>query len=723
MVLMHVSVRRRRIPGVLAIVSLLITAAGVAFTPAPPAAATETSTVPMANLGEFRPGNIVSDAVFFNSSTMTERQIQEFLEARVPTCQGGYTCLRDWYDTSRSTSADAMCGAYNGGWRERASAIILKVAQACGINPQVILVTLQKEQGLVTHTWPSTWRYTIAMGQGCPDTAACDTTYYGFFNQVFGAAWQMKRYANPPGTSQFFTWYAPGRTWNILYNPNRGCGSGPVYIENQATANLYYYTPYQPNRAALNAGYGEGDGCSSYGNRNFFNYFTDWFGSTIGFSTSGNIAAAWNAQGGGSGWLGQPTAGMVYSGAAGGGWYQYFQNGIIYVIQSGPTVILRTGSALAQLYMRTGGPSGWLGWPTADEVCGAFGCAVYFQNGTSAWSNLTGNIEQLNGGIDTAWRQAGGVNNPVGVPAGSMTALQGDRPGWYQKFDYAYMFLAAGGTPQSMKVASGITQRYMALGGPRSAVGWPVSAESCAGKSCAVEFDRAVSVWTERVGVVDLVAPIADVWKREFGLGSWLGGPLASVRSHNAGAGGVSQRFQNGVLYAPADGPATALRADSGITQRYESAGGPDGRYGWATASERCDRSWCVTEFEGATTIWDATVGIRDVTGAMREAYRLAGGPAGSLGTPTSSTLTLSSETGLSQDFRGGFGYLRDGESLVVLRRDSGLAQQYRDAYHGPDGEFGWPRSAEICGERECRIDFERGWLAWNRSSGAITRG
>ena len=97
---------------------------------------------------------------------------------------------------------------------------------------------------------------------------------------MFGAAWQMKRYANPPGTSAYFTWYAPGKTWNVLYSPNSSCGSSPVYIENQATANLYYYTPYQPNTASLRAGYGEGDGCSTYGNRNFYNYFIDWFGST-----------------------------------------------------------------------------------------------------------------------------------------------------------------------------------------------------------------------------------------------------------------------------------------------------------------------------------------------------------------------------------------------------------------------------------------------------------
>ncbi|WP_240658588.1 hypothetical protein [Microbacterium sp. CPCC 204701] len=240
------------------------------------------SRVKAADLSQFKPGNIISDAKFFDRGTMSEAQIQQFLQSKVPNCQAGYVCLKDWYDTSRTTSADAMCGAYSGGVRERASTIIYKVAQACGINPQVILVTLQKEQGLVTHTWPSDWRYTIAMGQGCPDTAACDTRYYGFFNQVYGAAWQLKRYANPPGTSQYFTWYAPGKTWNVRWHPNAACGSSPVHIQNQATANLYYYTPYQPNAAALRAGYGEGDGCSSYGNRNFYQYFTDWFGTATG---------------------------------------------------------------------------------------------------------------------------------------------------------------------------------------------------------------------------------------------------------------------------------------------------------------------------------------------------------------------------------------------------------------------------------------------------------
>src|SRR5690606_24086380 len=53
----------------------------------------------------------------------------------------------------------------------------------------------------------------------------------------------------------------------------------------QATANLYIYTPYRPNVAALAAGYGSGDSCSTYGNRNFYNFYVDWFAPGASTST------------------------------------------------------------------------------------------------------------------------------------------------------------------------------------------------------------------------------------------------------------------------------------------------------------------------------------------------------------------------------------------------------------------------------------------------------
>lgn len=230
-----------------------------------------------ADAKDFNPGLIISDQVFYDSSTMTVAQIQSFLNARVPTCASGYICLKSYSQATTSQPARSEgCAAYAGSSSESAATIIYKVARACGINPRSLIVLIEKEQGLISDSTPSSRQYRSATGYGCPDTADCDANYYGFFNQVYHAAWQFRKYrANPTIRA-----YQAGRFNTILWHPNTACGSSQVYIQNQATAGLYIYTPYRPNAAALANLYGTGDSCSSYGNRNFWRIFTDWFGST-----------------------------------------------------------------------------------------------------------------------------------------------------------------------------------------------------------------------------------------------------------------------------------------------------------------------------------------------------------------------------------------------------------------------------------------------------------
>ncbi|MBO3093940.1 hypothetical protein [Cellulomonas dongxiuzhuiae] len=253
--------------------AFVATVVGVMTTGAPPAAA--------ADLTRFDPGYIISDQAFWASGTMSRSDVQHFLDQKGADCvpATGSTCLRGYTETTTSRATTERCAAYAGAAGESAAAIIVKVASACGINPQVLLVTLQKEQGLVTaRTGKPAATYQKAMGFGCPDTAACDAKYYGFFNQVYSAASQFRNYAANP------TRYAhqAGLVNNVRFHPDAGCGTSPVHIRNQATAGLYNYTPYQPNAASLAAGYGTGNACSSYGNRNFYAYFTDWFGSPVG---------------------------------------------------------------------------------------------------------------------------------------------------------------------------------------------------------------------------------------------------------------------------------------------------------------------------------------------------------------------------------------------------------------------------------------------------------
>ncbi|GAA1943353.1 hypothetical protein [Agromyces allii] len=262
----------RRLASIIASVGLI---AGL-LTAMPSLTGTGTQPADAAVASGFDPGNIMSDGVFYDSSTMTVAAVQSFLNARVPTCRAGYTCLKSYRQSTAAQPARSEgCSATAATTNETAASIIVRVGKACGINPRVLIVLLEKEQGLVSDTWPTARQYRSATGYGCPDTADCDANYYGFFNQVYNASWQFKKYQARPDRA-----YAAGR-WNTIYwHPNAGCGTSSVYIQNQATAGLYLYTPYRPNSAALANLYGTGDGCSSYGNRNFWRIFTDWFGST-----------------------------------------------------------------------------------------------------------------------------------------------------------------------------------------------------------------------------------------------------------------------------------------------------------------------------------------------------------------------------------------------------------------------------------------------------------
>lgn len=241
-----------------------------------------------AYLSGFSAGNIMSDAVMSNKNSMSESQIQSFLKSK-NACNdsrlhrlSGYNANEGWLHSNGKTfyynlrNGKFVCMAdenFNG---ESAARIIWQASQDYNVNPQVIIVLLQKEQGLVTDTWPNkNHQYAAATGYDCPDNGnGCNNANAGFKTQIRKAAALFRTVLNGGWSN-----YPVGVNY-VQYHPNKGCGGTNVNIVNRATSALYRYTPYQPNQAALNAGYGTGDGCSAYGNRNFYNYFTDWFGPT-----------------------------------------------------------------------------------------------------------------------------------------------------------------------------------------------------------------------------------------------------------------------------------------------------------------------------------------------------------------------------------------------------------------------------------------------------------
>ena len=265
---------------------------------------------PVANAfsgGQFMAGRITDDSIFFNTNTMGVSDIQNFLNSQVPVCDTNGTQMYDGmtraaYSASKGYStpficlksytadvgiqpADSYCSGLSAASSVLSAQIIYDVAQSCGVNPEVLLVLLQKEQALVTDDWPWPIQYQAATGYGCPDSSSCDPTYAGLVNQLYFAARQFKKYEANPNSFTF----AAGRVSQVLYNPNTACGSSSVQMLTNATADLYNYTPYQPDGAALNNLYGNGDACSSYGNRNFWRYFNDWFGPTTSDSDENTL--------------------------------------------------------------------------------------------------------------------------------------------------------------------------------------------------------------------------------------------------------------------------------------------------------------------------------------------------------------------------------------------------------------------------------------------------
>jgi len=240
-----------------------------------------------ASLAGFDPGRIMDDAVMSNKTTMSESDIQSFLKSK-NSCNDTdynkyqyYTSLGYSYNWQNGHFVCMADESFNG---ETAAHIIWQTAQDYNINPQVLIVLLQKEQSLITDTWPNSGQYMSATGFACYDNGQpCQGYAAGFKIQLRKAANLFHEVLDNRDYDgdNFITNYPVGVN-SIFYNPDARCGASNVNVQNRATSALYRYTPYQPNTYALSGGYVSAyPQCGAFGNRNFYDYFTGWFGGTF----------------------------------------------------------------------------------------------------------------------------------------------------------------------------------------------------------------------------------------------------------------------------------------------------------------------------------------------------------------------------------------------------------------------------------------------------------
>ena len=655
---------RRALPAVLA----LFTAATLLSVSSDSTDARPADLLLAADTSQFDPGNIISDAMFFDAGGMSAAQVSSFVNAKGANCRassGGTPCLKDFRQNTFTRPADSICrGSYTGAPGEWAPQIIWKVAQACRINPKVLLVLLQKEQGLVTAsgTYLTARRYQIAAGMGCPDTAACDTQYYGFYNQVYSAARQYQRYATFPRNYS----YRAGATNTIQWDVETSCGTSQVYIRNQATAGLYNYTPYRPNAAALRAGYGTGDGCSAYGNRNFWLYFTDWFGSTQ--SAGGDaILAAYDSRGGAGGPLG-PSTGPVTCGLVFGGCLQNYQAGTLYWSPASGAHAVSHGP-IGDAWGAQRWEQSLLGYPIADQRCGLKdgGCLQRFQGGTIYTTSATGTRTLLNGPIANAWEAQRWEQGPLGYP----TADQ--RCG-----------LKDGG--------------------------------------CSQTFQGGAIYTTSATGTRTLLnGPIATAWEAQSAEQGPLGYPTGNQRC-GLKDGGCLQQFRGGTIYTTSATGTRTIRSGP-IADAWGAQGWEQGALGYPTADQRCGLKdgGCSQTFQGGSIVWSKATGAHALAGAVRTAWTAQGAETGPLGYPQGGRICGLVRGGCLQQFQGGTIYTTSATGTRILL--NGPIATAWGAQRWERGPLGYPTSDAYAVANGTAQKFEGGRLVLNQATGKVSRG
>lgn len=221
----------------------------------------------VARAATYDPLNIISCDTWRASNSLSLADIQAFLDAQPGELKSLVTTD---YVTPGGTNG------YGVKWTpgmpaKRASEIIYDAARYWNVNPKMLLVTLQKEQGLLSyrigitristalngtaHLWTTAdYKYALVRAMGYGVYKGSPNTFPGFGNQVFNAA---------RGYSQFETrWnWVPGMKLTIELQSDHDT-TITIVPKTWCTYGLYKYTPYYPQKR-------------------FWDYYVSYFGDPL----------------------------------------------------------------------------------------------------------------------------------------------------------------------------------------------------------------------------------------------------------------------------------------------------------------------------------------------------------------------------------------------------------------------------------------------------------
>src|SRR3989338_6514540 len=175
------------------------------------------------NAAVFNKNFIISDFDQFDKHALSQMAIQTFLEKK-----------GSMLATITDTFSDGI---------KKVSEIIWLVSQETNISPKFLLAKLQNEQVLIEKASATQNALDWAMGYSCFG-GRCNEKYRGIANQIDAGATTFRIYSDQPNRFGF-----------KIGVPSITSDGYQVTPQNQATANLYIYTPYHGSDSGIGGNY------------------------------------------------------------------------------------------------------------------------------------------------------------------------------------------------------------------------------------------------------------------------------------------------------------------------------------------------------------------------------------------------------------------------------------------------------------------------------------
>ena len=200
-----------------------------------------------------------------------------------------------------------------------------------------------------------------------------------------------------------------------------------------------------------------------------------------------------------------------------------------------------------------------------------------------------------------------------------------------------------------------------------------------------------------------------------------LGAPVSWERG--AIGGGQYQSFARGTIHFSSASGAHETHGD--IDTRYRRTGGSGGSLGYPVSGTRvaADQQGRYSRFQGGTIHWAPGIGAHETHGDIDARYRSTGGSGGPLAYPTTSTRATADGVGRYNRFSG------TGGGIIFWSPGNGAHEVYGpilDRYGEESYERG-PLGYPVRGVHDVpggqRVDFEGGYIRWDRATGQTTVG